>query len=390
MRILHLITALETGGAETALARLLSRLDRAEFEPLVVSLVPPGWMAAELDRLAVPVAHLDMRRGRPTPGGLWRLRGVLRRFDPHLLQTWLYHADLLGLLGARLARPLGGGPPVVWNLRCAYMDLARYPRTTALTLRACARLSARPACVLANSRAALDWHRSLGYRPRRAEVIGNGIDADLFRPDAVARAEVRAELGLAADAPVLVTAARFDPMKDVPGLLGAAARVLAAWPEARWLLCGRGMEPGNAELAALLAAAGLSGRAGDAASLAPVRLLGQRGDMPRLLAAADLAVSASRGESFPNAVAEALACGLPCAATDAGATAELVAEAGRVVPIEDPEALARAVLELLALPPEERARLGAAGRERIRAGHSLEAQAAAYAALYRELARPGA
>jgi glycosyltransferase involved in cell wall biosynthesis len=381
MKILHVITGLDVGGAETTLHRLVSTMDAARFPCRVVSLVEPGEVGRRMERDGVRVDSLGMRRGMPSPAGLVRLAGMLRSWRPHLVQTWLYHADLLGLAARGLAFPLGGGPRLVWNIRCAFMDLARYRRTTAMTLRACAALSRLPDAVVTNSGAARDFHLGLGYAPRRFEVIPNGFDAGRFRPDADARRAVRRELGLDDDRLVFGHAARFDPMKDHRTLLRAAALVMGEAPGAVLVLAGRGVDHGNAELAAWLAEAGLPPER--------VRLLGERADMERVMAAMDVLVSSSSGESFPNVVGEAMACAVPCVVTDVGDSAMLVADTGRVVPAGDASALARAMLDMHRLGPAGRAVLGAAARDRVVARFSPDSAARRYASLYRTLC-PGA
>ena len=169
---------MDRGGAETALCRLLGGLVREGFDCRVASLIPAGPVAGEIRDLGVPVEELGMRRGKPSLAAVTGLAAMLRVFRPHVLQTWLYHADLLGLVAARLARV----PAVAWNLRCALMELEHYSRVTTITRKACAALSRRPAAVVANSHAAVEYHKSLGYRPRRWEVIPNGFDLDAFRP----------------------------------------------------------------------------------------------------------------------------------------------------------------------------------------------------------------
>ncbi len=373
MRILHVITGLETGGAETALHGLLRSLDPAVFSHGVVSLIEPGFMGARIRHLGVDVDTLSMRRGRPTPGALFRLARLIRQAKPDAVMTWLYHADLLGLLAAGMA----GKPPVVWNLRCAHMDFSQYNPLTRLTMRVCARLSGRPAAVLANSEAAREHHLGLGYHPKRFEVIENGVDIDRFQPDEDAYAALRSELDLEPQDLLVGAAMRYDPMKNLPGWLDAAARILCRKPDARFVLCGAGMEPGNPELADLVAARGLEAR---------VHLLGQRPDVQNVLAGLDLYLSASLGESFPSAAAEAMACGTPCVLTDVGGSARVAGDAGRVVPAKDNEALALAAYEILSLPLDRRKALGLAGRRRVAEHFSMDRMARAYAQLFLSLA----
>lgn len=379
MKILHVITGLDVGGAETALRRLVTTMDAVRFLPRVVSLIEPGEVGRGLARDGVRVDSLGMRRGVPSPAGLVRLAGMLRSWRPDLIQTWLYHADLLGLAARGLAFPLGNGPRLAWNIRCAFMDLAQYRRTTGLTLKTCAALSRLPDAVVTNSGAARDFHLGLGYAPRRFEVIPNGFDADRFRPDAEARRAVRASLGLDDSALVYGLAARLDPMKDHRTFLRGASLVAAAVPEAVFVLVGRGAQADNATLAGWLAEAGLAPER--------VRLLGERTDMERVMASFDVLVSSSVGESFPNVVGEAMACGVPCVVTDVGDSASLVAATGLVVPPGDAAGLGRAMLDMAVLGAAGRATLGRAARSRVMAGFSLASAAQRYESLYADLCR---
>jgi glycosyltransferase involved in cell wall biosynthesis len=321
MRIAHVITGLEVGGAEMMLLKLLGAMDPVAFEPLVISLVPPGPMGERIAALGVRVETLAMRRGLPDPGAVLRLASLLREFRPDLVQTWMYHADLLGAL----ALPLAGRPILVWNIRQSDLD----PRLTRRATRVVARLGAllshlAPDHIVCCSERARTIHRALGYRDRILSVIPNGFDLDRFRADPLARAELRAQLGVSAATPFLGLVARFDPQKDLRTFLDASALVRAARPDSRFLLCGPDMDASNAQLGDWIDTVGL---------VDAVHLLGPRRDTPRVLAALDLLVSSSAyGEGFPNVIGEAMACGVPCAVTDVGDSVLIVGDTGLGVP----------------------------------------------------------
>jgi glycosyltransferase involved in cell wall biosynthesis len=375
IKIVHLITTLDLGGAELTLRKLLAQMDRQRFDQVAIALIDPDpAVRAAIEAAGAPAYGLGMRPSRPSLGAFRRLTRLLRAERPAILQTWLYHSDLLGLLAAGVTRV----PTVVWNIRNSKMDTAQYHRLTAWTIRACARLSGRPRAVIVNSEAGKQAHLQAGYRPREWLVIPNGIDTCLFRPDPVARAAVRRELGIADEAVVIGLIARFDPMKDHATFLRAAGMLGRRRPEVQFLLAGRGVAFDNAGLADAVEREGLAGR---------VHLLGPRQDIPRLCAALDIATSSSRfGEGFPNVVAEAMACGLPCAVTDVGDSAAIVADTGKVVAPGDPDGLAAAWSELAALDPAARQALGARARRRIEQQYPIAELIRRYEAVYERLA----
>lgn len=374
IRVCHVITGLNTGGAEMMLAKLAGAMDKRAFPTSVVSLLGPGPLTPLVQEAGVPVRHLDLSRGAADPAALFKLVRILREARPDIVQTWLYHADLLGLTAAALART----GRVIWNLRCSDMDFSNSGRLTRLTVGACAKLSRLPAAVIANSSIAVDVHRELGYAPRRFEVIPNGFDLERYVPDPDARSAVRAEVGAPQEAPLVGMVARYDPQKDHATFLQAAREIAAGRPDAHFVLCGDGVDASNADI---------TRRAREAGIQPNLHLLGRREDAWRLMAALDVGVlSSAYGEGFPNVVGETMACGVPCVVTDTGDSAVVTGDTGRAVPPRNPAALAAAVLDILNLSEADRLALGRAARKRVEDNYSLSAIAARYAALYRDIA----
>ncbi len=373
IRLTHVITGLNHGGAEFMLLRLLSRFDREMFACHVISLTSVGSLGQQIVQLGIPVTALGMRRGVPPSWHFLKLVRVLREQAPDLVQTWMYHADLLGSLAAMLAR-VG---PVVWSIRHTDLDPQANKRTTVWVARICASLShSLPKRIVTCSEISRRAHVQVGYAGSKMVVIPNGFDTSVFKPDPAARASVRRELGLPDDALLIGLFGRFHPQKDHHNFVRAAALVRAQFSDVHFLLCGEGITWRNVVLAEWIRASGAS---------ASFHLLGQRDDMPRLNAALDIAVLSSRSEGFPNVVGEAMACGVPCVVTDAGGTAELVGETGIVVPPRDPEALAAGLVRLIEAGPEIRAQVGAAARQRIEHKFGLDVVVARYQTLYQEL-----
>ena len=372
-RIIHIITGLNTGGAETMLYNLLSFMDRDRFVLEAISLTDIGPLGNKIRSLNVPVEDLGMRRGVPDPRAIFRLSHLLRRRCPGLVQTWMYHADLIGGIAAKMV----GGVPLVWGIHNCNLDPETSKRMTIWTARICARLSRwLPKSIVCCSEASKNNHLQMGYDVSKMIVIPNGFDLVSFKPNAEARSSIRQELGLASDTFLIGLAGRFNPQKDHGCFIRAAFLLTQSNPEVHYLLCGDGITWENKELARLINRAGLRRR---------FHLLGLREDMPRLNAAVDISTSSSISEAFPLVLGEAMACGVPCAATDVGDSALIIGDTGRVVPPQDPAALAAAWRELIEMGPENRARLGEAARKRIAENFSLPVIAARYEQLYKEV-----
>ncbi len=372
LKIIHIITSLDAGGAQTMLCGLLSQTDGGRVEPSVWSLLPGGDVVGRITELGIPVHSTEMTRGSADPAAVLRLARVLRRERPDIVQTWLYHADLVGGVAARLA-----GIPVVWNIRHAAMNARLDRPQTIRVVKLLSHLSRwMSRRIITNSFAARDAHVDMGYRADRFVVIPNGFDTDLLRPDPGARREVRDELGIGDDTPVVGLFGRYVPHKDHRTFVSAAARLIARLPEVRFVLCGDGIDRENAELTGWIEDAGMRDC---------VFLLGVRTDVPRLAATLDVATSSSRSESFPMVIGESMACGVPCVVTDVGDSRRLVGDCGRVVPAGDPDALAASWQEMLCMSPGARRELGEAARRRIEDNYSLPVIAERYQSLYEEV-----
>jgi glycosyltransferase involved in cell wall biosynthesis len=375
--VLCLITTLNTGGAEMMLYRLLSQLDRTRFTPQVVSLLGHGPVSDRIRALGIPVRSLGMRQGIPNPAALLRLARWLRSDRPDVMQTWMYHADLLGALAVRFA----GRTPISWGLHHSDLSAEANRRRTLLTIKACVPISRwLPAKIVCCSEASRKVHAAIGYAAEKMVVIPNGIDPQLFRPNPQARAAIRSQLGLPADAPVIGLVGRFHPFKDHDNFFRAARVLHRSHPEAWFVLCGSGVAWDNPQLVRWI-------------DMAEVRtrclLLGMRDDLPDLNNVFDIASLSSMGEAFPNVVIEAMACGIPCVVTDVGDAAHMVADTGAVVPRRDPQALAAAWSAMLRMDRAERTRLGTAARQRVLSEFSLTRAVARYEHLFAELAGRG-
>ena len=371
IRILHLITGLNTGGAELALFRLLKNMDPQRFDTRVVCMIPVGPVGEQIRALGIPVISLGMMPGRPSLRGFFRLVRLLRQFRPTILQTWLYHADLMGLLAGTLA----GIRTIIWNIRSAEMDFLQYRWLSGEVVKLCASLSKMPTAVIVNSRAGQTIHTRLGYHPKEWIFLPNGIDTELFHPDVLARNCMRKEWDVADNELLIGTVGRIDPQKDLSTFVKAAALVRMEHVKLRFVCVGAGPEDYQQRMKNLTTQLNLS----------ELLWAGSHTDMPAVYNALDVLVSSSIGEGFPNVVAEAMACEKPCVVTTVGDSAILIAETGIGVSPGNPEALAESILRMLEISETERTRLGKKARQRIAENFSLQKMVNEYSALYERL-----
>jgi len=336
------------------LLKLLERLDCQRFEPFVISLTPHSDLEANITRLGIPVSCLAMR-GRPFDVRyFFELVFLLKRLQPDIVHTWMYHADLIGGVAARLA----GIKTLGWCIRNGNLDVAKTKFMTRVIVKFCALISHwLPSSILSCSEEARLIHVANGYAANKIVVVPNGFDLTSFKPDEAARALVRNELGLNPDTPLVGLIGRYDPQKNHSGFLKAANKLLHQIPNAHFLLVGKGVDYLNSDL---VQAAKLEGVFENS------HFLGLRHDIPHLMASLDVFVSASSyGEAFPNVLGEAMSCGVPCAVTDTGDAAYIVADTGRVVAVGDMDGLANAIKQLLELSFKEKQILGERARSRV-------------------------
>lgn len=363
MSVMHVITGLDTGGAERMLANLCIAQRQEGASPAVISLSPGGSQRDRLQAAGVAVEDLGLRRGIPNPMGLFRLAGIIRREKPAVIQSWMYHADLVALLSLWLSGQRSR-TRIYWGVRCSDVDLGAYPVTLRIVVRLCALLSRFTDGVVFNSQAGRSAHRKLGYGHRRSVVIDNGFDTSAFAPDSAIRKQVRQELELPEDAFVIASVARYDTMKGYDTLLAALRR--------------------SRDISCLAIGAGTEALAGKTGVIP----LGERDDVPRLLSAVDALVSPSHfGEGFSNAIGEAMASGLPVVATDVGDAARIVGDAGVIVPPRDPDALVSALVKLRD-DADMRRTLGEEARAQIERSYGLQRSIDAFEVLHRAAVAP--
>lgn len=334
LRILHVISGLGDGGAESSLVTLC-RATAKDCEHIVVSLTGEGKHSYQLQEAGAHVESLSLNVPLMVPLELWRLLLLIRRSRPSVIQGWMYHGNFFASLIGRLV----SRARIIWGIHNTRLPLDGSRWSTRVINRLCAMMSRRWCDrIVYCSASAATFHETVGYDPNKTRVIPNGVDLSLFRPDAEARLEIRAELGVSSEAIVIGMVARWDPQKDHATALSAFALVQRSVPAVEFLLVGTGIVSSNPRLSSLLEMHG---------GLKRLRLLGSRSDIPRIMNAVDLHVLSSSNEAAPNVLLEAMACGTPCIATDVGDARDMVGGTGWIAGVRDPQGLATVICAAL-------------------------------------------
>ncbi|OIO02740.1 MAG: hypothetical protein AUJ49_05715 [Desulfovibrionaceae bacterium CG1_02_65_16] len=384
MRILLSIPSLARGGAERQFAALAAGLAARGHQVTAVTLGPADCDTADCNTATSNTADSDTARPRQanantadfcaqlggarlvplgkasrldTPRVAATLASLLRREAPAVHYAFLPSCCVLG----GLLSPFFPHVRLVMGVRAS--NLSGLPAASRLLLALEARLSRRARLVIANSRAGLNDVLARGFALARAAVVPNGIDMRHFRPDKAMGAPLRREWGADEARPLIGLVARLDPMKDHTTFLLAAAQLAARRPDARFVCVGAGPEAYARGLRRRAEALGLAER---------LAWAGARADMPAVYNALDvLCLSSACGEGFPNALAEALACGVPCVATNVGDAALVLGDIGAVAPPGDAAALADALDAMLERAQRAGPALAATCRERVTREFSL-------------------
>ena len=371
MRILHVITNTEVGGAETMLYKVVRASQPLGVESAVVSLMDCGTLGNRILELGVPVSALRINRRLTTLPRVAGLARKIRAFRPHVVQTWMYHADLIGGIAGWFARR-----PVVWNIRHGPLDESD-GQITKIVANLCAGLSRfLPRRVLINSRLAADAHSNLGYETRKLIVVPNGFETENLRPNPELRATFRRQFAFRDETLVFGHCGRYHPVKDHVTFLEAASRVVREIGEVRFVLSGTGVDKTNSELQSHIQRLGIGNYC---------RLLGSLRDVRPMLNGIDHMVLTSTTEGFPNVIGEAMACGRSCIVTDVGDCASVVGDSGWVVPARNPDHLAKALVTASRLAPQERLRRSVQARVRVVDKYSIHQITQEYVRVWRDV-----
>ena len=330
MIVLHVISGLKNGGAESQLAQLVAKDQVNEHH--VISMQDAGFFGEPIVEAGIPLIEAKMPSGKLSLSGLRILFKAIRTIKPDVIQTWMYHGDLVGGIVGRLA----GCANINWGVHHTSLDKTHTSKMTLAVVKICAMLSGIvPKSIICCARSTRDLHLDAGYKSDKLMVAYNGYDPDRFFFSEPLRTLFRSENAIPEKEFVFGMVGRWNPLKDHKNLIDALEKLeasgLAHW---RCLMVGNEVDESNTKLTEWIRQAGLGHR---------ISLLGPRRDIEVVMSAIDVLVLPSVSEAFPNVVAEAMLTERPCVVTDVGDSASMVGDHGWVVPANDSDALFRSL-----------------------------------------------
>ena len=375
IKIVHIISGLNTGGAERALYNLLASDFACKYDCSVISLIDEGTYGIKIRALGIPVHVMNMRTDLSIFNSIMLLKNVIKKIAPDILQGWMYH----GNLAATLARYFCDGEvTIAWNIRHSLYELKTESFKTRQIIKANRFLSGKADAIFYNSRISQFQHENYGFDSKHSIYNPNGFDTNFLKPSLEKRLAIRSKLGISDDDTVIGHAARYHPMKDHAGFIKAAVMVMSERSDLVVLMIGRGVRASSFFLLRDLPETLIS----------RFYFLGERSDIYDLMQSMDgFCLSSAWGEGFPNVLGEAMSMSVPCVTTDIADSSDVVGETGIVVSPREPEKLAEAIFTFLNLSSSEKFALGQAARQRIEEKYSMQINIECYEAAYEKLTK---
>lgn len=372
-KIIHLITGLAPNGAEGMLYKLVQAMDKEQFDVYVISITDEGFYGDKIKALDIPVYTLGMRKSPLSfLGALKRYHKLLKAIEPDLVQAWMYHANALSAVVAKCLPKQSY--QLVWNVRHSPGDMSSEMRLTRWLIQLNSWLSTKPQAIINNSQTSQQQHQALGFKAQRDVLIGNGFDVTACKPDPNQYYAFRREYNLESETQIIGNLARYHPMKNHRGLLALFKTIKQQ--------CSQPIK---------LALGGLDVNESNQALKDDIRYFGLEDDCllldfvdsQAIMPVFDLYVSTSLwGEGFPNVLGEAMACGVPCAASDIGDCRYLLDGWGYVfAPDADNQIVSMECLKLLAMTDDQKQAM----RQFICDHYAIDRVIKQYESLYEQL-----
>lgn len=333
MKIVHIITTLGDGGAERTLFNI-SKNSQLQSQ-VIVSLLDQGKYGELLSKLGVKVYYLKMKPNIFFIFKIFSLMKILYYEKPDIVQTWMYHADFFGSIASILI----GIKNIFWNIRHSELQKNHSNRKTIYIIKILTKLSWWvPKKIIVNSKRSIKVHKKLGYCSKKFLYIPNGYDLSKLKPTNKKFFSIRKRLKIKKNKYLIGLVGRYNLAKDHFNLLNALYLLKNQKIDFFCVLGGKGINYKNNNLVTIIEKLELKNH---------IKLMGVQTDIPSFMSELDLHILSSNSESFPNVVAEAMACETPCVVTEVGDAAYIVGKTGWVVPPENPLILAKTIKRAL-------------------------------------------
>ena len=367
--VLHIIGDLNVGGTERNLLKIIPKLNNQFIEHRVLTLFEPGILAEDFIKVGIKVESAFIPRNIfniISTNAVLKLIKQIRRINPTIIQTWLYHSNnLINLIYPFLKR--------------ATINCIRHedPNAGSIKTKISAYLGAYISKIRDNftiycSETSLKKHVSIGYSNKRVLVVPNGfIIQNIDKIEAKTYLKIR--LNIPDNYKIAINVGRYCPEKDYPTLFQSIKLVIEKKPDIVFILCGKGLEMNNSQLCSLPEYSSIKNH---------LILLGNQYNIEKIMAGADFLVSSSSSEAFSNVIAESMSVGTPCIATNVGESQNIVGDTGLIVEPQNPSKLANAIIKMMETADKDLCSLGIKARERISLKYSIEQTLNSYDLVY--------
>ena len=371
-RVLHIITDLNTGGAEMMLYTVFNYLNNKDLESSIIVLMGKSSLSDKFDRLGINIEYLYLDKEKiPNIQSLIRLYSYTKMLKPEIIHGWMYHSNLAALF---LKIILPKNIKIYWNIRQTLYKIEYEKYFSRLVIKISAFFSRYINKIIYNSVVSKEQHEKYGFSGMNSVIIYNGFDVNIFKPNKSKGEKLRAQYGIPNNSVIVGHIARFHPMKNHKMVIQLASRILNEHKNVWFILVGNNVDKNNKELVDLIIENKIKSR---------LLMLGEQNLISDLFSSIDILISLSSwGEGFPNVIGEAMCSGLPIVATDVGESRMIVGEYGSIVEPNNIIDAVREINEYIDMDRSNRNRLGLKGRDFIIKHFSIENIGTEYYQLY--------
>ncbi len=322
IRIVHIITTLERGGAQRILSEVIkNKKHNREYQHIVISLTSEKGFTKEIENYAEKIYYLNGKNIISFPALIFQAFLLIRSLKPDIIQSWLYHADFtasfLGLFFKNI--------PILWTVHHASYSLKYESFHSKLIVYLLSKLSNYlPIKIIYCSKYSFDVHKKLGYSKSKSKIVMNGIDMNKFRPNKKLGESFRESINIKEKEFLIGFIGRYDPNKGINCFLKTVKEIKNTKNKnIRFLICGHRMNKNNKNLVSEIKNLNL---------IKDVILLGEKRNMESIYNGIDLLICTSLTESFGLVAVEALACGKKVISSDLPALREIIEEENLIEP----------------------------------------------------------